>query len=228
MVSAAILLMSAASAAASPSDVCSFARQQLLSALADRKGRVEAAAISKPCEVSLPEGAVKLASRFAATRVRPRMIVWVDVRVNGRLQQSVPVTLDVHWYRAALVARESLAAKVPLSADRFSLEEVDAAATRGEPLMAAQLQGMRLRRELEAGAVLGSEDVESQPDVIAGEKVDVYAAAGRVVVRTVGIAQRDGFAGDPINARLEKANESVRVRVIGKNRAQVIENENAF
>jgi len=135
----------------------------------------------------------------------------------------VPVAFDVRWLQEALVARSPMAARTSLSEDQFIVEEVDAAAARGEPVTVEQLQSKRLRHELPAGAVLGKEDIEVIPDVTAGERLDVYSGVGSVVVRTVAVAQRDGFRGDRINVRLEQAQQSLRVEVIGKNRAKVID-----
>jgi flagellar basal body P-ring formation protein FlgA len=134
----------------------------------------------------------------------------------------------VRWIRPALVTREPLASKLALSESQVVLKELDAAGSHGEPLVSvAQLQGKRLRRELGENAVIGSEDIEDQPPVAAGEKIDVYAKVGGVVVRTVGVAQRDGFNGDRINVRLANPPETLRVQVIGANRAAVIENANS-
>jgi flagella basal body P-ring formation protein FlgA len=226
MIGAIIMLMSAA---ATPSvDMCFFARQELLRAVSGREGLFTVTANSPSCSAAVLSSGATLSARAAADRIRPRMVVWVDVTANGRLQKSVPIAFDVHWLRTALVSREQMSAKISLSADRFEIKEVDVAAIQGEPVTLEQLSGMRLRREMRPGAVLTSDAMEHEPDVTAGEKIDVYAATGRVVVRTVGVAERDGYSGDRINARLVKANQSIRVRVIGKNRTQVIDSASAF
>lgn len=203
---------------------CEFARGELLRALADREGTINVTLASGHCNVAVPAGTVKLTSRSIPNRVRPRMVVWVDVTVDGHVRRSVPVAFDVRWWQEALVARSPMAARTSLSEDQFVVEKVDAAAARGEPVSVEQLQSKRLRHELPAGAVLGVEDIEATPDVAAGERLDVYSGVGSVVVRTVAVAQRDGFRGDRINVRLEQARQSLRVEVIGKNRAKVIDN----
>lgn len=203
---------------------CEFARGELLRALADREGTISATLASGNCDVAVPTGTVQLSSRSIPKRVRPRMVVWVDVTVDGRLRRSVPVAFDVRWLQEALVARSAMAARTSLNEDQFVVEKVDAAAARGEPITVEQLQSKRLRHELPAGAVLGGDDIEAIPDVTAGERVDVYSSVGSVVVRTVAVAQRDGFRGDRINVRLEQAQQSLRVEVIGKDRAKVIDN----
>ena len=202
---------------------CEFARGELLRAFADREGTISATLVSGHCAVAVPAGTVQLTSRSIPNRVRSRMVVWVDVTVDGRLRRSMPVAFDVRWLQEALVARAPMAARTSLSEDQFVVEEVDAAAARGEPVTLGQLQSKRLRHELPAGAVLGKEDIEAIPDVTSGERLDVYSGVGSVVVRTVAVAQRDGFRGDRINVRLEQAQQSLRVEVIGKNRAKVID-----
>lgn len=202
-----------------------FARCELLQALAGKPGRVEVMLVGRYREAGFPAGELKLSSRLAAGRIQPRMHVWVDVSLNGRVVRSVPVAFDVRWLRQALVTREPLAAKLALNPSRVVLKEIDVAGAHGEPLIdVGQLEGKRLRRELGVNAVIGAEDIEDQPPVAAGENIDVYAKVGGVVVRTVGVAQRDGFNGDRINVRLANRPETLRVQVIGVNRATVIEN----
>jgi flagella basal body P-ring formation protein FlgA len=205
-----------------------FARCELLRALAGEPGRVEVMRVGRYQEVSLPAGELQLSSRVAAHRFQPRLHVWVDVSLNGRVVRSIPVAFDVRWIRPALVTREPLAAKLPLNESQVVLREIDAAGSHGEPLVhVAQLRGKRLRRALGGDAVIGLEDIEDQPPVAAGEKIDVYAKVGGVVVRTAGVAQRDGFNGDRINVRLANRPETLRVQVVGVNRAAVIENANS-
>ena len=224
---------SSAASAAAPSQLLSanalqsFAQRELLRALGEREGHLSVSLVGRLRDIPLAPGTLALSARTNAAEVRPRMTVWVDITVNHRVSRSTPVVFDVQWQRTAFVARERLAARLRLSDERFELRQVNAASAHGEPVRdGTQLAGMRLRRELAAGAVLGSEDIEPQPPVEAGEPIEIYATSGRVVVRTLGIAQRDGFVGDRINAR---ANGSIarnlRVQVVGRKRAEVIEDE---
>lgn len=216
--------VSAGAAHAATISLCEFARGELLRALADRGGTISATVASGHCTVTVPAGAMQLTPRSIPNRVRPRMVVWVDVTVDGRLRRSVPVAFNVRWLHEALVARSPMAARTPVSEDQFVIEQVDVASARGEPVSVDQLGSRRLRQELPAGAVLGGDDIEAIPDVTAGERLDVYSSVGSVIVRTVAVAQRDGFRGDRINVRLEQVQQSLRVEVIGKNRAKVIDN----
>jgi flagella basal body P-ring formation protein FlgA len=226
---ATLLLFSSGVAAASTprlsaDEYCSFAKRELLRALADREGTVTATLAGRYADVDLPADHSRLTARFNAGQVRPRMLVWVDVSVDGRVRRTVPVSFEVSWLRSVLVSNEILPAKLELSAERVALREVNAAGAHGEPLTElAQLQGKRMRREIGAGAVLSAADVEDKPPVEAGEQIDVYATVGRVRVRTVGIAQRDGFNGDRIGVRVSDGKQSLQVRVIGENEARVVE-----
>jgi flagella basal body P-ring formation protein FlgA len=152
------------------------------------------------------------------------MLVWVDVSVDGHVRRTLPVSFEVRWIKPALVVNEHVAAKLELGADRVTLREVDVARAHGEALTSvAQLQGKRLRRELGANAVLGSEDIEDKPPVAAGEQIAVLASVGRVTVRTVGIAQRDGFSGDRIGVRVGDGKQRLRAKVIGENQVRVVD-----
>jgi flagella basal body P-ring formation protein FlgA len=204
-----------------------FAHRELMRSLAGLPGRVDASLAGRHRDIELRAGDVELKARLSSDRVQPRMVVWVDVFVDGRIERSIPVSFDVRWLRPALVTRDRMAAKVTLNEQRVALMEIDVARSHGDALVdRSQLTGKRLRRELPANTVIGTDDIEDLPPVVAGDKVDVYAKVGGVVVRTVGIAQRDGFAGDRVNVRLEKDRQTLRVQVLGPNRTAVIENAN--
>jgi flagella basal body P-ring formation protein FlgA len=121
--------------------------------------------------------------------------------------------------------KQAQSARVPLTAEMVTLGEVDAALIGGEILQdTQQLSDQRLRRDMAAGAALRRSDIEIKPPVTAGTNVDVFAQVGRIVVQTRAVAERDGFVGQSISARLPNTQEQLMIEVIGEDRAIVSNN----
>jgi len=153
-------------------------------------------------------------------------IVWIDVFVSGRLRASRAVGFVLHSWDQVLVTKESLAARTVLDEGQFALRQADTASLASGAIKdASALEGKRLRRALPAGAVVSLRDLQDIPAVQKGDRIAVFARVGRVLVKSVAVAQHDAFAGDVIDARLPASGERVQVRVTGSNTAWISENE---
>ena len=205
----------------------SLARGALAHTLSGQEGDVEIAPVGAYREMRVPAGGLEMVARPARNALRSRAIIWVDVFVDGHLRASRPVTFALHCWLPALVAKERLAAKTVPDVQRFEMRTADVAALSGTPVRDTNLLvGKRLRREVRADAVMSVEDLEDLPPVQRGGRIAIYARVGRIVVKSAAIAERDGFAGDVISARLPATGERVKVRVTGDNTAWISEHEN--
>jgi flagella basal body P-ring formation protein FlgA len=202
----------------------SAAREALAAELSERDGRFELETRGRYRDLAFEvEAPVRLTARVANTHALPSLVVWMELEAGGRIVQRVPVRFAVRWLKPALVAKRGLDAKAALAAELFELREVDVSRVHGGAVVAspAQLEGKRLRRDLAANAVLALADVEDRPPVEAGERIQVRAYVGRVTVQTTAIAERDGFVGARIAARVPGAEVRLRVEVTGENQARV-------
>jgi flagella basal body P-ring formation protein FlgA len=206
-------------------DYIEAARTKLLTYLDGRDGRISVRASGDYRPLSIPIGTSQIVARIEQGPVRARMKVWLDIAVDGHYYASIPVVFAVSWLRSALILNRAHKGKSALAADALSAGEVDAALVGGELVKdAQQLRDKRLRHDMDAGAALRLADIEDKPPVEAGSKVDVFAHVGRIVVQTKAVAQRDGFVGQRIGARLPKTQELLMVEVIGEDRAIVSNN----
>src|SRR4051794_38643563 len=106
---ATMLLVAASSTVGAriPADVyCTFAQQELLRALANLEGRVSVQLVGPHADVELRETRVQLSARLSTEHVQPRMLVWVDVSVDGHVRRTLPVSFEVRWIKPALVVTE--------------------------------------------------------------------------------------------------------------------------
>lgn len=208
-----------------PQDYTEWARRYLAQQLARSAGRHELALAGDYRALRIPLGECAAQARLEREPRAGETRVWLDIAVDGHAYTSIPVSFNVRWWRPALVLKQAGAAHLTLDVQQVETREADVSRVNGEPLQdGAQLAGMRLRHALEAGAVLGSGDIETRPPVAQGQTIDVYASVGRVVVQTRAVAQRDGFLGQRIGALVAGNNESLMVEVTGENRAVVSNN----
>jgi flagella basal body P-ring formation protein FlgA len=196
--------------------IFSVAKKHLLELFGPAYGDMEIRLASPLAQLSAPAGEASLSARAVdASRLRGRMAVWVDVTVQGALYRSVLLPLIVTAQRQAYVARRALPAGALAGSDDFVLRPVALDELGEAPLASGALvNGVRLRRALAAGQVVGGQHVASAAMVLRGDRVRLLAAGRGIAVETSAYAQADGMLGQAIQVRPERSNETVSARVI--------------
>ena len=174
--------------------------------------------------VRVPPGALELRARTPAPVERGgRITVWVDVRVDGRPYQEIPVRFSVRAFAPALVAKAPLAAGERLASSQFVVSEREVAASGLAPLPPGEpLQAVRLKRALPAGAVLARDDVEQAPAVSQGGELAVRVASGSIELETVALATRDARPGEIIPVRRPNSRRTFPARVLAAGLAEAL------
>jgi flagella basal body P-ring formation protein FlgA len=192
------------------------ARKHLLELFGPAYGDMEIRLASPLAQLSAPVGVASLSARTVdASRLRGRMAVWVDVTVHGALYRSVLLPMIVTARRQAYVAKRALPVGALVGADDFVSRPVALDGLGEAPLAPGALaKGVRLRRALAAGQVVGGQHVASTAMVLRGDRVRLLAAGGGIAVETGAYAQADGTVGQAIQVRPERSNETVSARVI--------------
>ena len=185
---------------------------------ASQGGQLEARPLDEPGEAALspPPGPVALHARVVpGTALARRMLVHVDVHVGARHWRTWPVWFSVHAWRPAWVARSALAVGQPVGEQQFRVERAEVAGLASPPLPPGQPpQPLRLRRALEAGAVLTAQHVEPQPAVARHQPVQVQVQAGAVSLQASGLAMADARIGERVRVLNPASRESFNARVV--------------
>lgn len=198
------------------------ARDLLLDRLQAKYEQVAVRPVGEPKPVVAAAGRVSFQPRLSpGGMLKKRMAVWVDVFVDGRRFQTVPVWFDVSVRAPVWVARRPIARKQEVPADGVVQCVRDIAGLGGDPLTAASLQGLRAVRKLPSGAILAAEDVEPIPAVSQGEEITVYAGRGSVRLQVKAVALTDGRVSQQIMVKNPGSGESFRATVIGTRQAMV-------
>lgn len=148
-----------------------------------------------------------------------RMCAWVDLSVDDVLFRSIPVWFKVEAYRHVLVSRASIAAGAAFDGDAFAAEVRDVAGVSGKPLdlsaVTPAMQPMRVRRALQPGAVLLSEDIERMPEVARDQEVVVKVKLNGVAIDAPGLALSEGSVGSVVRIQNPSSKEIFRAEVVG-------------
>lgn len=125
------------------------------------------------------------------------------IRALGRVYQAVRD-----------IGRHSL-----ISASDFKL--VEAELTNGQELLGNLPQNIRSTKLLKKGKILETDYFQPLPLVMRGNFVNVLVKSNNVVIRMIGIAQKDGWLGDQILITNPGSKEKFQGRVIGGNMVEV-------
>lgn len=188
--------------------------------------RIEIEPAGNVADLHLPAGTLAVRPRFLAASggLSKRVCVWLDVRVNDKLERSVPVWLTVSAYAPTLVAKRAIKPREKLAPAWFSAEERDVAALGRNPLATAgDIVGQRARSFIAAGAIVQMKDLERSPSVIADDLVDVRVQSGPIVIETQAVAQQDGYVGDRVRLRNPTTAAIYTARVVGDKSVLVTE-----
>jgi flagellar basal body P-ring formation protein FlgA len=171
----------------------------------------------------LPQAEVTLAPRLPAeSALSKRMPVQVDMIIEGEIYHTVTVWFSVSAYAHVLTANQDIPALAALQESAFNHDYRDIAALNGIAVVeSAALEGMRLLKPLAQGSVLSAAVLEPLPAVIKGQKVAVYAYAGKVALRTTAIALSDGAVSQQIRVRHNEDSINYPAVVIGQGRVRV-------
>jgi flagellar basal body P-ring formation protein FlgA len=201
-----------------------LAERTLLDALRQRGLRAEVRAVAPLGELRLPaSGARQVGARlpehWAPAR---RMPVWLDVAIDGRAWRSVPVWFEVKAEQQVWLARESLPAGTALQAGDVQSAWFDITALATPALPASTpLDGLRLRRAVDAGRPLGAVAVEPRPAVLRNQPVDVKLELGAIRLQTAGIALADARLGEKVKVRSPAGHEPFVARVVAEGTVHV-------
>jgi len=170
--------------------------------------------LNKNLELKLPYGEVTHKYSLDNTRLGRRTCVWLDIYVNQKHYQTLPMWYEIYGYGPAYVAKQRIDKGMPISPDDFVLVDRELTLLHA-PVAVGDLQNVRVSSVLQEGEVLLSEHLEKLPAVYKGQLVKVIAEYGDVVINTTGIANEDGNKGGVITVSRDGSMDEFRGIVLG-------------
>ena len=207
-----------------------------LQSMARQKGlelsRLDIDAVALPVSVEVPMQGRRLQVRpLSATRMSPRMLVWVDVFSGDRHVRAIPVRFEVAAFARLPVASHAMPAGAPVQADGMELREIDVTAMPGlsalpggvrvDASAGADADAPVLRRALQAGDVVSADSLLARPAVVRGEWASLVTRQGPLSLESRVEVLQDGQPGQIVRARPANATGVLSVRVVGRGQLEL-------
>ncbi|HSV34278.1 MAG TPA: flagellar basal body P-ring formation chaperone FlgA [Ramlibacter sp.] len=207
--------------------IADAARAALAQWLAARTVRFDLEGTGSLQDLSLPAGAVEFSVRALPAGAQPstRMVMWVDVRVDGHFVRSVPATFLVEAYGEAWVARSSVAPSAVLAPAMLERKTVNIAAqpaalAAGGSADALVSGDVSSRRTIKAGEALTGANVARVAAVSRGEWVTLLLKAGTMRMESRAEALQAGEVGQRVRVRVAGAVSPLDARVTERGRVE--------
>ncbi|KFJ11293.1 flagella basal body P-ring formation protein FlgA [Delftia acidovorans] len=210
-----------------------------LRSMARQKGlvlsRLDIDPVALPLSLEVPVQGRRLQVRpLNATRMGPRMLVWVDVFSGDRHVRAIPVRFEVAAFARLPVASHAMPAGSPVQADGMEMREIDVTAMLGLSGLSALPGGVQvdasagadadppvLRRALQAGDVVSADSLLARPAVVRGEWASLVTRQGPLSLESRVEVLQDGQPGQIVRARPANATGVLSVRVVGRGQLEL-------
>ncbi len=151
----------------------------------------------------------------------PQMIVRVRVVQAGRPLGEWNLPLRAQLWGEAFVARQPVARGEPLDLSQLDLRRVDFLRDKDALPAATDLAQLAVARPVAAGATLSWRDVARRQLVQRGDRIDVVASSGALVVTMKALAMQGGALGETIVVRNPESRRDFSAVVVAPNQARV-------
>ncbi|HLP03248.1 MAG TPA: flagellar basal body P-ring formation chaperone FlgA [Opitutaceae bacterium] len=150
-----------------------------------------------------------------------QMIVRVRVIQAGRALGEWNLPLRAQLWADAFVTRQPVARGEPLDLALFDLRRVDFLREKDTVPAATDLSQLSVSRSIAAGATLSWRDVARRQLVQRGDRIDVVASSGALVITMKALAMQGGALGETIVVRNPESRRDFSAVVTAENQARV-------
>lgn len=145
-----------------------------------------------------------------------RVCVWL---INQQVHK--PVWFEVKAYQSVRVAKNTLPAGTVLGDKQFSWQERNIAGLKSKP--ASKIgKRQRIKKTLPAQDILLADNLESIPDVIHGQRVQVVVRHKSVQLITEAVALKDGYQGQILPLKNTMNQQSFMAKITGIQKAEIV------
>lgn len=150
-----------------------------------------------------------------------QMIVRVRLVQSGRALGEWNLPLRAQLWSDAFVARQPVARGEPLDLSLFDLRRVDFLREKETIPATADLAQLSVARGIAAGSTLSWRDVARRQLVQRGDRIEVVASSGALVITMKALAMQGGALGETIVVRNPESRRDFSAVVTAENQARV-------
>ncbi len=170
-------------------------------------------------DIARPRGSLSIKPMTCHFELSDRIVVMVDLYVDGILYQSYPIKFEVEVLDDVWVINRHMSAEAKLKFNDVTIKEVNIAQYRDRLIAVDEnIERYRLKRNVQENEVLTRALVESIPEVEKNSLINVEANSGVVKVFLEVLALQDGRLMDEISVKNTNSDQIFSAQVVGKNR----------
>lgn len=141
----------------------------------------------------------------------------VGIRCSGDKPWKIYVGAHIHIYKSVWISKNSLTRNQVLDLSTISKEKRDITRlTSGYLLADTPIDGMQIKRNVQANQVLTNNMLATQKMIKRGDRITIISKVGSIEVRAKGIAMSDGSKGERIKVKNTNSKREIEAYVSGK------------
>jgi len=141
----------------------------------------------------------------------------VGIRCSGDKPWKIYVGAHIHIYKRVWISKNSLTRNQVLDLSTISKEKRDITRlTSGYLLADTPIDGMQIKRNVQANQVLTNNMLATQKMIKRGDRITIISKVGSIEVRAKGIAMSDGSKGERIKVKNTNSKREIEAYVSGK------------
>ncbi|MEJ5358169.1 MAG: flagellar basal body P-ring formation chaperone FlgA [Desulfobacterales bacterium] len=185
--------------------------------------------VSRIREIRVPEALVVPAGERQLRVLGPKggdlvgtVPLTLVVKAGEEPERRLPAAVTVERPVSVLVARRPLGRFKPLAEEDVERRPLDSTRVPADALtQPGEVIGKRVKRPVEAGAVLSADLLESQPVVKNGDRVRIVAETAGLRVTAFGVVRQRGAPGDLVQVVNLDSSKTVTARVVDERTVRI-------
>ena len=170
-------------------------------------------------ELSIPNGTVTYKYKLPDSVIQKRIPVWLDLYVNSKHYQSIPLWFNANIMADVIVASTRIPAGKKLTDNLTEFRRKDISVYKNRHIKINDINDYRIMRDVLSGEVLTEGLIEQLPPVFKGQSVKVISKQNNVTIFVEGFSLDDGKLGDTV--RIQRSGTNRVFTAIVNNPGQV-------
>ena len=170
-------------------------------------------------ELSIPSGTVTYKYKLPDSVIQKRIPVWLDLYVNSKHYQSIPLWFNANIMADVIVASTRIPAGKKLTDNLTEFRRKDISVYKNRHIKINDINDYRIMRDVLSGEVLTEGLIEQLPPVFKGQSVKVISKQNNVTIFVEGFSLDDGKLGDTV--RIQRSGTNRVFTAIVNNPGQV-------
>lgn len=139
----------------------------------------------------------------------------VDVQVNGRLIQRISVPANIEVWSDVVVTAKPLGKYQRINSQGIKVVRMDLARVPANAvLVAEQIIGQRVKRNIAVNTVLRSDQIEMPPLIKRGDRVQAIATSAALKISVQAVVKESGAKGDMVRVLNLRSKKVIHAKVL--------------